>query len=433
MLAWVEAATGGRVVRVERQPRWRPAWFLDVDIDGTVVPLYFRGDRGSLDHGVYPLEHEYRALGVLHEYGIPVPRLYGFCDAPRGMLLERMPGRANLLTETDDDLRTAALDDYIGWLARMHGLDTAPFEAAGLAPASADPAMADFPKWEATYRSKKLRPEPLIEFVIGWLKRNRPTAVRPAAFVSGDSGQFLFDQGKVTAVIDLELCFLGDPAHDLACMRLRDLAEPLGDLRPALRRYEQAIGEPLDDALVDFHTVRFAICTPMSVAHVVAAPPPDVDLVRYLVWYVQFGRVALEVIAARLGITLPAPSLTSAVVSRHSVGYGALAAALHDVAPPDSQQQFRLDVAMRLTDYLRRAEAVGSAHDGADLDVAAHLLGRRPSSWQEADASLEDFVAEYGASHERELVVLFHQRMVRWNELLQIGMTGRGYSVQPLR
>ena len=52
---WVEQQVGGRVVRAERQPRWRPAWFIDIERDGRVVPLYFRGERGETDHVVYAL------------------------------------------------------------------------------------------------------------------------------------------------------------------------------------------------------------------------------------------------------------------------------------------------------------------------------------------------------------------------------------------
>src|SRR5207237_3215354 len=78
ILEWIEHTTGGHVVHYERQPRWRPAWFIDVERDGEVLPLYFRGDRGALDHGVYSLEHEYRVLQVLEAHDIAVPHVYGF-------------------------------------------------------------------------------------------------------------------------------------------------------------------------------------------------------------------------------------------------------------------------------------------------------------------------------------------------------------------
>ena len=87
---WVEANVGP-IVAGERQARWRPCWYLDVEKDGQSLPLYFRGDRGESDHGVYPLEHEMRVLQLLEEEGLPVPHVYGFCDEPRGIVMERKP------------------------------------------------------------------------------------------------------------------------------------------------------------------------------------------------------------------------------------------------------------------------------------------------------------------------------------------------------
>ena len=105
MIEWIERTTGGRVIRSERQPRWRPAWFIDIERDGEILPVYFRGDRGSLDHGVYPLEHEQRVLEVLEAQGIAVPHVYGLCPEPRGIVMARVAGRANLLTVDDADER----------------------------------------------------------------------------------------------------------------------------------------------------------------------------------------------------------------------------------------------------------------------------------------------------------------------------------------
>lgn len=50
--AWIEKELRGKIVRGERQPCWRPAWFLDLERDGEVVPLYCRGERGDSDPGV---------------------------------------------------------------------------------------------------------------------------------------------------------------------------------------------------------------------------------------------------------------------------------------------------------------------------------------------------------------------------------------------
>jgi aminoglycoside phosphotransferase (APT) family kinase protein len=432
MISWIERNTGGRVVRCDRQGRWRPAWYVDVERNGDTLLLYFRGDRGALDHGVYPLEHEYQVLRVLEAHDIAVPHVYGFCDEPRGIVMERVAGRANLLTVTDDAERRAILDDYMTWLARIHRIGPAPFESAGLAPAGASMIMADFDRWETTYRAKKARPEPFIEFAIRWLRREPPERSVAPTLVVGDSGQFLFDAGRVSAVIDLELAFLGDPLHDLACMRLRDLAEPLGPLAPAFARYEAEMGTPIDRVALDFHTIRFAVCTPMSVSHVLAAPPSDVDLVRYLVWYVQFCRVALELMAGLTGVELdpPAPFLPDA--SRFVAGYTALDAALDDLAPDEPQQQFRLDVAQRVSTFLRRVAEIGPQIEQQDLDEAAALLGTRPESWLACDRAIEALVADAAGARDADLIRFFHRRMTRWQQLVEVGMRNRCYSVQPL-
>lgn len=46
--SWLESHLGP-VRAFERQPRWRPAWFADVERDGTVMPLYVRGDRMGME------------------------------------------------------------------------------------------------------------------------------------------------------------------------------------------------------------------------------------------------------------------------------------------------------------------------------------------------------------------------------------------------
>ena len=43
--AWTEHTVHGRVVDVRRLPRWRPAWDIDIDIDGHALPLHARGER----------------------------------------------------------------------------------------------------------------------------------------------------------------------------------------------------------------------------------------------------------------------------------------------------------------------------------------------------------------------------------------------------
>ncbi|WP_204323206.1 hypothetical protein, partial [Streptococcus pneumoniae] len=44
---FVEQLVGGRVISMDRLPRWRPAWNLDVRRGGERLRLHIRGERGG--------------------------------------------------------------------------------------------------------------------------------------------------------------------------------------------------------------------------------------------------------------------------------------------------------------------------------------------------------------------------------------------------
>jgi len=219
--------------------------------------------------------------------------------------------RANLATAESQAEREAVLDHYMEILARIHKLDLADFQAMGMKrpETSEQLGLCDLDVWERAYRKDKRRPEPAIEFLIRWVRGRVPEGRSRVSFICGDSGQFLFDQGRVTALIDLELASLGDPVADLGALPGRDLSEPLGDLSRGVRKYEEHMGETVDRAVLDFHTVRFSLVTPLAVSRLVAEPPPGIDLVQYLAWYLVWTRGPLEVIAAQMGLHLEPPEL----------------------------------------------------------------------------------------------------------------------------
>jgi hypothetical protein len=416
--AEVERLAGGRLVRASRQARWRPAWDLDVERDGTIIPIYFRGDRTE-GAGVYGLEHEHGVLRVLEAHGVPVPHVYGFCDDPRGIVMQRSPGRANLATARDDAERTAVLDHYVDLLLEMQRIDLRAFEAVGLRrPADATAiALADLPQWERAFRARKNRPEPLVELVLRWLHAHLPTHRTRVTFAAGDAGQFLFDQGRVTAVIDLELAFLGDPLADLAAMRSRDASEPLGDLSRAFRRYAEGSGEALDLSALHFHTARFAINTPLAVAPLCAAPPPGFNLAQYLSWYLVYGRLPLEVIAEVEGIALTPPEIPPAESAPHATTHESLVALLEAAEP-----SYAVDTALRVATYLREIDRRGARVEEQDADERATLLGRHVPIAAEADAALEALVADGDRAQTARLVNYLYRRTLRQEALLRPAM-----------
>ena len=419
--AWVEAEMNVEIVSFERQPRWRPAFFVDAIRDGETIPLYLRGERGDLDHGAYPFEHEAHVLKVMEDAGLPVPHIYGISPDPKMIVMDKMPGRFDLSNAHDEEERVSVLNHYMDLLADLHSIDPKRFEEIGVQkPQGAEAAgFADLATWEANYRAAKNRPEPIIEFVYGWLRRNVPKDRYEVACLQVDSAQFLFDEGKVTSFIDLELATLGDPAADLAGMRGRDLAEPLGPLKPAFERYFQKTGKPIPKEVIDFHTVRFNLATPTTCAPLVMAPPPAADYIQYLGWYWVWSRACIEVMADTVGLALPTPTIPEPEKSGFSPSADWLVDKLGTLRSSSEEfLRYELDTTWRNAVYLQRVESMGpamAAEENAEIDK---LLGRVTTP-TDREADFEAFVIEKGASHEEELLQFFQKRCLRHEALFE--------------
>ncbi len=432
---WVETELSAQIVSFERQPRWRPAFFLDLDRDGERLSIYLRGERGELDHGVYPLEHEFRVLRVLESEGLRVPRIHGFCPDPPAIVMEKSAGRANLATAETEDERKAVLDDYMTLLAELHAIDPRRFEAIGVErPVGAEAlGFMDLERWEKAYRASKKRPEPIIEFTAAWLRRNVPRDREAVACLAVDAGQFLFDEGRVTAMIDLELACLGDPAADLAAMRGRDMGEPLGDLDAAFATYHEKTGSRIPTPVIDYHTVRFNLYTPFTCASIVADPPLSVDLVQYLGWYWVWSRASIEVIAARSGVELVPPAIPAPAPTPHLGAHALLVEKLAELrGAQEGFLAFELDTTWRNASYLERVESMWpemAAEEAAEIDA---LLGRATKPL-DREADLEAFVLERGAAREEDLLRLFYRRCLRHEALMGPAMRElEGAKIQPI-
>ena len=79
LFSWIESEIGGRIVGYERQTRWRPAFFLDLERDGVSRALYFRGARTEIAGGKEVIAFEARVLQQLEshrqvtESAFPIP------------------------------------------------------------------------------------------------------------------------------------------------------------------------------------------------------------------------------------------------------------------------------------------------------------------------------------------------------------------------
>jgi hypothetical protein len=265
----------------------------------------------------------------------------------------------------------------------------------------------------------------MLEFLIGWCRRNAPEHRRQASLVLSDSGQFLFEAGRVTSVIDLELAFLGDPLADLAAMRTRDMAEPMGDLPAAFRHYEKVSGCEVDLHAVRYHSARFNLYTPLTTAHLLADPPPGLDYGLYLAWHIAWARASLDAVAEAIGIEVPALRVPAPVATPRRAATRALVGMLRTPGEGGEEAAFlryERERALRTAQLLESADGLAAELDAEECDEAGALLGRPMRSWEARDAALEELVASAGPERDAELLRYFHRRIQREHELYRGAM-----------
>jgi aminoglycoside phosphotransferase (APT) family kinase protein len=418
---WIESELGMRVVSMQRQARWRPCWFVEAERGGTTKQLYARGRREQAELTFFPLAHEAAILRAFRRNGIPAPEIHGMCPDPEAIVMDRMPGRADLSTEPDPVLRQAALDDMMGWLVRVHALPVAAFSEAGLPAAEGEAVTFGlFDHFEAIYRGAKKRPEPAIEFLAGWLRRNAPAPLPQAHFITGDSGQFMFENGKVTSLIDLELGHFGDPAFDLASLLLRDLSEPLGDLAAAFATYRRLTEAPIDPARIDYFVALWGLMTPFTVSALMRDPTPELDLRIYLEMYYVLMAVPLEAAARLAGMVLePEPALPAVVPSEAvAAARASIASALADVPAETPLAAYRRGCAAEVADYLAILAVQEPGILAAERAEAAALLGQDIAEAGAREAALEAFVLAAGPEADATLLRFFHKQVTRRLALL---------------
>jgi aminoglycoside phosphotransferase (APT) family kinase protein len=412
--AWIERQLGGKVRRVERQARWRPVWWVSVEQDNEMLELCVRGDRVD-SPSAFPLEHEMTFQSILQDNDIPVARVHGWCDHPRSIVMDRVPGRDNFEGVPDGE-RRRVMEDYVDVLVRMHQLDVRQFGDAGIVRA-ARPEESDqiglvhFEK--VAYRSIKKRPDPFLEFALGWLARNRVDNQGRESAVVWDAGQFHHLDGRIAAVLDIEFAHVGDPMMDLGGMWMRNAFIPFGDVPALFRRYQDRSGRPVDLASVHYHYILWALSNPIEFHAVLADPVPGADYMLNLHWVIESNLLALEGIAHATGVELEDVEEPDPIPSPFAPAHRHLTKSLEGEPPGAGFDRYRQRMSVRLVRHLERIDELGASVVAADLDDVHRILGHRPVGWEESETELERFVLSDHGRRDAELVQLFHRRLHR--------------------
>lgn len=169
------------------------------------------------------------AMQSLEGSAVPLPRAYWSSDdasilgAPF-MFCEKLSGAAVVpwvpagTPPLEESYRRRLGEQFIDALAALHRFDWRDRPIARLA-ADIDvhnAALRNVEHWEAQIARWAMRPYPLADWGVRWLKTNAPIAPQ-VSIVHGDyrTGNFLERDGRITAILDWELVHLGDPHEDL--------------------------------------------------------------------------------------------------------------------------------------------------------------------------------------------------------------------------
>lgn len=178
----------------------------------------------STEVGTVDIATEALLMRVMREHGVPGPSIYGVFDSDQGIapgfVMEWLDGetlggrivKAPELTEARSHLARRCGEV----LATIHAVDP---HTSGLADRLPywTPEQLVRESWEV-YKGLEI-PSPMIDFTARWLLDNLPAAAGPS-IVHGDfrNGNLMVTPDGLAAVLDWEICHLGDPVRDLGWM-----------------------------------------------------------------------------------------------------------------------------------------------------------------------------------------------------------------------
>jgi aminoglycoside phosphotransferase (APT) family kinase protein len=199
--------------------------FKVTDANGMEMVLR-RPPLGHVLATAHDMAREHRIISAVGKTNVPVPPTLGVCTdetvngAPfyvmafvPGVVLDS-PEKGHLLPE---HLRTQASENLIDVLADLHAVD---IDAVGLGDLAKREGYVErqVKRWSTQWANSKTRELPAVEEVATLLANNIPVQ-HGVAIAHGDYrfGNCLTntETGSVAAVLDWELCTLGDPLADL--------------------------------------------------------------------------------------------------------------------------------------------------------------------------------------------------------------------------
>ena len=385
LFAWVEEVCGGPILKTAQTSGGNRArsWALDVACaDGTVAEVFLRyGPPRPPGVEPYTIHREAQVYRAIAGLDIRAPKLIAEHPRIQAILTDRAHGIAEFRRLKDPIAKQAIIGELMADLARLHRHPTqgVALDGGGSGDRIADHVRAELAIWRAMYEEAAGR-DALIELAFRWLDENCPDPNGPVVLAHGDTGpgNFLFEDGHLTALIDWELAHLGDPMEDLAWFSMRCVMEPVPDFAASLAAYEQAGGFPIDRARILYHRVLVSTRVVVIRHRNVTGEPAHAIVSRAL-----NRRLLVEALAEASGIAISWPEPIVAAPTEREAYFSSVLADLRDVIvarSTDGQVIAKAKNAAKVIKYLEARDRIGEQVDRAERSALAQLLGAAGSA-----------------------------------------------------
>jgi aminoglycoside phosphotransferase (APT) family kinase protein len=284
---------------------------------GPIAFLRVETETGEVSDGGHGLRREAGVLRVLHASGLPVPRLLADFDDPPALVLELISGTSR----PDADEVEQVAPEYVGAIARVHGLDPALFPVPQ-STTLADAVDAELTEWWELAVAGGADSRPLVRLAHRVLSATATRSTDRPSFLHGDvgAGNFMVEDGRVTAVLDWETAHLGDPHEDLAWLWMRGAHTPFGDPQTRFAEYAAASGRPLDRQRLDWNVALVMWKSVLATEAALLSREPDAGQLVRTVVALTYGSLLASALARLLGVALGSlaeePQRTPTISSR---------------------------------------------------------------------------------------------------------------------
>jgi hypothetical protein len=354
----------------------------------------------------------------------------------QAMLSERVEGGNWFSRITDPAEQESTARDFMTKLAALHSLDACALDLPAFPSVStvAEGVMVELDEWDGVLTARGGTPDPALVFSLRWLRDHVPSYDGPPVLVQGDTGpgNFMYADGRVTAVVDWELAHLGDPMDDIAWLSLRATQEPFTDFPTRLREYEALSGNLVDEARVRYYQVmaetKLQVMShrgPRDDEGRAASDGGGNDVGNGFIYQILHRRLWLEALAVANGLELAPAEVPQPRDARDSDWmYDAVLTQLRDVIVPrttDSLARARAKGVARIMKYLARVDTYGPHYEECELQDLEMLLGRRPDSVASGRTDAAAAVAAGSVSEEDSILTMW-RRVARETELARPSM-----------